>query len=69
MPIYDYKCPACARSFEGIVKHAGDTPDACWCGNPGENLERLPSAPAIAFRGGGWYADGYSKPVATKEYN
>ncbi|MCC4115140.1 zinc ribbon domain-containing protein [Aromatoleum toluclasticum] len=43
MPIFDYRCPACDRTFEMLVR-AGDTPPCPHCGRT--SLEKLVSAPA-----------------------
>ena len=52
MPLYDYRCTACAREVE--VMHGIDAPgpDACEaCGGP---MSKLLSSPAIHFKGSGW---------------
>ena len=45
MPIYEYKCRACGREFEELVK-LGETPDCPSCS--GNDLERLVSIPAVS---------------------
>jgi putative FmdB family regulatory protein len=62
MPLYEYECKQCHRHTEKIQKFSD--PEITVCPHCGGTLERVISAPAIAFKGGGWYADGYgnSKP-------
>jgi putative FmdB family regulatory protein len=57
MPLYEYECTACRRHTEKIQKFSD--PEITVCPHCGGSLERVVSAPAIAFKGGGWYADGY----------
>lgn len=65
MPLYEYECTQCRRHTEKIQKFSDVEITACpHCGGL---LERVISAPAIAFKGGGWYADGYgnAKPASS----
>ncbi len=64
MPLYEYKCTACEKHTEKIQKFSD--PEITDCPFCGGHLERVISAPAISFKGGGWYADLYSssKPKA-----
>jgi putative FmdB family regulatory protein len=64
MPLYEYKCNSCEKNVEKIQKFSD--PEITVCHHCGGTLERVVSAPAIAFKGGGWYADGYAsaKPAA-----
>jgi putative FmdB family regulatory protein len=66
MPLYEYVCKQCKRHTEKIQKFSDS--EITQCPNCGGVLERVISAPAIAFKGGGWYADGYgnAKPSAAK---
>ena len=57
MPLYDYQCQQCHRHTEKIQKFS-DAP-LTECPHCGGRLERVLHAPAVAFKGGGWYADGY----------
>jgi len=65
MPLYEYECKACKRHTEKIQKFS-DT-EITKCPQCGGLLERVISAPAISFKGGGWFADGYGnhKPPAS----
>jgi putative regulatory protein, FmdB family len=65
MPLYEYECTACHRRTEKIQKFSDPEITVCpYCNGP---LERVLSAPAVSFKGGGWYADGYgnAKPKAS----
>ena len=59
MPLYDYRCHKCGETFEVRQKFA-DEPlrvhETC-----GGELERLISAPALQFKGTGWYVTDYAK--------
>ncbi len=57
MPLYEYECQQCHRRTEKRQKFSD--PEITECPHCGGPLERVISAPAIAFKGGGWYADGY----------
>jgi putative FmdB family regulatory protein len=65
MPLYEYKCTTCHRHTEKIQKFSD--PEITVCPHCGGHLERVLSAPAVSFKGGGWYADGYgnAKPKST----
>ena len=58
MPLYEYKCTACQKLVEKIQKFSD--PEITDCPHCGGRLERVLSAPAVTFKGGGWYADGYA---------
>lgn len=59
MPLYEYKCSACGYQFEVIQKFS-DQPDQI-CPRCNHQSERLLSAPAIQFKGSGWYITDYAK--------
>ncbi len=65
MPLYEYKCLQCNRHTEKIQKFSD--PEITVCPHCGGKLERVLSAPAVSFKGGGWYADGYgnAKPKSS----
>jgi putative FmdB family regulatory protein len=59
MPLYDYRCHRCGETFEVRQKFADPlltVHESC-----GGELERLTSAPALQFKGTGWYVTDYSK--------
>lgn len=67
MPLYEYECTACHKRTEKIQKFSDTEITICpYCGGP---LERVISAPAVSFKGGGWYADGYgnAKPKSSTD--
>ena len=58
MPLYEYECPK-DGTFEKIQKFSDPPLSACpTCGGP---VERLLSAPAIQFKGTGWYVTDYAR--------
>jgi putative FmdB family regulatory protein len=67
MPLYEYKCTTCQKHTEKIQKFSD--PEITVCPQCGGKLERVLSAPAISFKGGGWYADGYgnAKPKSSSD--
>jgi putative FmdB family regulatory protein len=62
MPLYEYQCKKCHHRFERIQKfsdpHVKKCPD---CGGP---VEQVISAPAIQFKGSGFYITDYAKKSA-----
>ena len=57
MPLYEYECPECGL-FERMQKFSDPILTACpTCQKP---VEKLLSAPAIQFKGTGWYVTDYS---------
>lgn len=58
MPIYEYECCKCGSHIEAFQK-VTDKPLAK-CRKCGGRLEKLISAPAIQFKGSGWYVTDYS---------
>lgn len=59
MPLYEYQCEQCGEVFEVMQKFA-DAPLKTHerCGGP---VHRLLSAPALQFKGSGWYITDYAK--------
>ena len=66
MPLYEYECNECGRRTEKIQKFS-DAPLTV-CPHCGGRIERTLTAPAVQFKGGGWYKDLYSsaKPASAK---
>ena len=58
MPLYEYQCPKCGR-FEVIRKFSD--PALKKCPTCGKAVQKLASAPAIQFKGAGWYVTDYAK--------
>jgi putative FmdB family regulatory protein len=66
MPLYEYLCSACAHRFERIVKFSDPPLKKCpRCGK--EALEQLISAPAVQFKGSGWYVTDYARKNSVPE--
>jgi putative FmdB family regulatory protein len=67
MPLYEYECTACHKHTEKIQKFSD--PEITVCPHCNGKLERVLSAPAVSFKGGGWYADGYgnAKPKSSSD--
>lgn len=66
MPIYEYECEKCGHRFELLQKFSDPPARSCpEC--KGRKVHRLTSAPAIQFKGEGWYVTDYSdKGKATR---
>ena len=57
MPLYEYKCVKCGHRFEKIESvNASETKKCPKCGH---KAGRMASAPAIQFKGSGWYVNDY----------
>jgi len=59
VPIYEYECTKCGHVFDAIQK-VSDKP-LRKCEKCSGKVERLISAPAIQFKGTGWYVTDYAK--------
>ena len=65
MPLYEYRCPRCG-TFEQVKKFSD--PPLTACPTCGRAVEKLLSAPAIQFKGTGWYVTDYArKPEGGKK--
>src|SRR3954463_3567217 len=53
VPIYDYRCDECGHRFSAVQSFSDVALDKC--PNCGKKPRRLITAPAIVFKGGGWY--------------
>ncbi len=53
MPLYEYQCKQCGHRFEKIQSFSA--PEEKECPACKGEVERLISAPAIQFKGAGWY--------------
>lgn len=63
MPLYEYQCTKNGHRFELIRKFSD--PPLTKCTKCNSKVERLPSAPAIAFKGSGWYITDYARKNGT----
>lgn len=63
MPLYEYRCKKCHHTFEKIQKFSDRPVKKCpKCGGP---VEQLLSAPAVQFKGSGWYVTDYARQGAS----
>jgi putative FmdB family regulatory protein len=59
MPLYEYQCKKCGHRFEKIQKFSDKMVKKCpECGGA---VEQMISAPAVQFKGSGWYVTDYAK--------
>jgi putative FmdB family regulatory protein len=59
MPLYEYQCAKCGHRFEKIQKFSDKMVKKCpECGG---QVEQMISAPAVQFKGSGWYVTDYAK--------
>ena len=58
MPLYEYQCTKCKRRTEKIESVSG--PHLKKCPHCGGKVERTLTAPAIQFKGAGWYVTDYA---------
>ena len=64
MPLYEYQCTQCGERVE-IIQRLSDPPHA-HCATCGGDMKKLVSAPAIQFKGSGWYKTDYAaKPASS----
>jgi putative FmdB family regulatory protein len=59
MPLYEYRCQECGLRFERIER-VSELNDGI-CPECGEIAHRLIGAPALQFKGSGWYVNDYGK--------
>ncbi len=60
MPLYEYECTTCGYRFERILRVA-DAPASRECPECGASARRKIGAPALQFKGSGWYVNDYGK--------
>ena len=63
MPLYEYKCLKCGRNTEKIENVSG--PHLKKCPHCGGKVESVITAPAIQFKGAGWYVTEYGGKKAS----
>jgi putative FmdB family regulatory protein len=67
MPIYEYRCVDCGKTFDSIQKFSDEPYTVCGqstveCPQKGEGkVERLLSSPSFHFKGSGFYITDYNK--------
>jgi len=59
MPLYEYQCKKCGHRFERIQRFSD--PMVKKCPECGGKVEQVISAPAVQFKGSGWYVTDYAK--------
>jgi putative FmdB family regulatory protein len=59
MPLYEYRCRNCGERTE-VLQHLGDSP-LTTCPRCGGVVDKTLSAPALQFKGSGWYVTDYGK--------
>ena len=59
MPLYEYQCQKCGHRFERIQRFSD--PLVKKCPECGGKVEQMISAPAVQFKGSGWYVTDYAK--------
>jgi putative FmdB family regulatory protein len=63
MPLYEYECAKCGHRFEKIQKFSD--PMVKKCPKCGGKVAQMISAPAVQFKGSGWYVTDYAKKSGT----
>ncbi len=64
MPVYEYECNECMKTFE-VQQRMADTP-LTNCPDCDGAMKKLMSMSSFHLKGGGWYADGYASKAADK---
>ncbi len=63
MPLYEYECQKCHYRFEKLQRLSDPPPAKCpECGG---KVSQLLSAPAVQFKGSGWYVTDYARKGLT----
>ena len=65
MPLYEYACEKCGRHTDKIEPVAG--PHLKKCPHCGGKVESVITAPAIKFKGSGWYVNDYASKTSSGE--
>lgn len=60
MPIYEYKCSECGNVYEKRQKFSDPADTTCNCEKQAP-VFRVTSAPALVFKGSGWYINDYAR--------
>lgn len=63
LPLYEYRCTQCGNRYEKIQSFSTEPDTACpKCGG---KVERPLTAPALQFKGAGWYINDYAPKPAS----
>ena len=65
MPLYEFECEACKIRFDRIQKYTDPNPDVCPSCGKGP-IRKMPSSPAIQFKGSGFYITDYAKKSSSE---
>jgi putative FmdB family regulatory protein len=65
LPKYDYRCTACGHVYE--KREGFDAPAVQTCPRCEGQARRVLTAPAIVFKGSGWYITDSRKPEPATE--
>jgi len=66
VPIYEYLCQSCQHQFEVKQKFSDDP--ILSCVQCGQAVRKIISAPAIMFKGSGWYVTDYSDKMKAPDH-
>ncbi len=61
MPLYEYRCAACGHGFERIQKFSDPMVADCPQCHAQKTVEQVLCAPAVQFKGSGWYVTDYAR--------
>ena len=64
MPLYEYRCRQCENVFDRLER--ASEPKDGMCPECGGAATRLLGAPALQFKGSGWYVNDYGKGNGSK---
>jgi putative FmdB family regulatory protein len=67
LPLYEYQCTKCNHRFERIRKFSD--PPLTTCPECSGTVEQMMSAPAVLFKGSGWYVTDYARKSAAPSGN
>jgi len=62
MPIYEYKCSKCGKTFEALQRISA--PPLRHCIHCRGRVKKMISRSSFHFKGSGWYITDYKKPSA-----
>jgi putative FmdB family regulatory protein len=67
VPLYEYECQDCHFRFEKLQRLSDPPPPKCpECGG---KIAQLLSAPAVQFKGSGWYVTDYARKSPSPQSN
>jgi putative FmdB family regulatory protein len=67
VPLYEYRCTKCGHGFEKIQKFSD--PHVTECPKCSGLVEQVISAPAVQFKGAGWYVTDYARKSGASSGN